>query len=400
MTGSNEEDECRLLHRLRDSEGIFDLLAAGSGEPELTLQDKLRRKYPDDVVRAAFALRELRQRARSKFTRADRMWFDRRGLEQATSEAVGLHKAQRFYGRVCDYCSGIGGNTIALATRCDVVAVDSNPAQVLRTKWNAEVYEVAARVAGICADVVTLPASQDLLHVDPDRRPGGRRRSARVEDCVPGIDYLRRAVREFRGGGIKLSPAGNFANKFADVEYELISLGSECKEAVVWFGALATPDLWRATVLPAGATLFGDPLEAVASVGELGGYLFDPDPAVVRAGLVDLLAERTGVHRLDRAEEYLSSDRLVESPFFQAFEVHAALPNNERAIRQHFRRAGIGSVEIKARHIPIQADAFRRRLPLEGSKSAVLIFARVAGRSRALVCRRIGKDDGASRGPR
>ena len=68
-----------------------------------------------------------------------------------------------------------------------------------------------------------------------------------------------------------------------------------------------------------------------------GRYLYDPDSAVVRAGLVDLLARDVGLWRLDDAEEYLSSDNLISSPFCTPFEVLALLGNNTKAVRQAVR---------------------------------------------------------------
>ena len=85
-------DECRVLHVLRETPQIFEQIAASNG-PELSLQAILRRQYPDDVVRAAISLQDLRRKGGGKFSRADQMWFDRQGLEQSTSEGVARHKA-------------------------------------------------------------------------------------------------------------------------------------------------------------------------------------------------------------------------------------------------------------------------------------------------------------------
>ncbi len=154
------------------------------------------------------------------------------------------------------------------------------------------------------------------------------------------------------------------------------------------FGELATPGLWRATILPAGVTLAGDPLEFAPDVGPLGEYLHDPDPAVVRAGLVDLACGRLGLQRLDPEEEYLTSRDPIDSQLVRSFQVVAELPNNDREIRAFFRQSDFGHVEVKCRRIPIRAEDVLRKLPRPGSERAVLIYARIAGRSRAVVCRR------------
>src|SRR4051794_24096502 len=57
-----------------------------------------RKDAPAELVAAALRLVEGRRRGASKFLRADRMWFEPRGVEQATSEAVARHKARRFAG--------------------------------------------------------------------------------------------------------------------------------------------------------------------------------------------------------------------------------------------------------------------------------------------------------------
>lgn len=389
MNDSYNSDECRILRELRQSERLFEAVRQASG-PELHVQKQLRGEFPDELVRAAITLEELRKRGAEKFSRADQMWFDRKGLEQATAEAVARHKATRFSGHVWDYCAGIGGDAIAQALAgAEVTAVDRDPANCLRIQWNAEAYGVASRVKPLAADVESLTERDGLLHVDPDRRAGRAQRSVRIEDGTPGLDFLRRMTHEFDGGAIKLSPAANFTGKFPDAEIELISLEGEAKEATIWFGRLAEPGLWRATVLPTGVTLAGDPLESFAEPGPLERWIYDPDPAVVRAGLVNRLCEETGLQRLDAAEEYLTSSDLVESPFVRSFEVLADLPNNDREIRRYFRESDICQLEIKCRHVPIQADAVRRKLPLPGREAAVLIFARVAGRTRAIVCRRV-----------
>ena len=385
-------EELQQLRRLREAEGIFERLRELEGT-ELQKQRQLRDEFPDDVVRAAFALEELRERAKDKFSRAERMWFDRQGLEQATSELVARHKARRFEGPVWDLCSGIGGDAITLAERGEVLAMDRNPAACLRTQWNAEVYGVADHLRIECADVERLFQSSaevpDRVHIDPDRRAARRGRSLRIEDGQPGLPFLQSLMDTVPGGAIKLSPAANFLGKFPEAEIELISLHGECKEATVWFGELAEPGRWRATVLPANETLSGHPLDALCDFGPPARFLYDPDPSVVRSGLVNLLAEQASLTRLDEAEEYLTSEDWCESPFVRGFEVLAELPNNDRAIRKYFRDHPAGEVEIKCRHVPIQAEAVRRKLPLEGTGKAVLVFARIAGKTRAVVCRRM-----------
>lgn len=386
----HDDSECQVLVELRARPEILAAVEAGSGS-ELALQTRLRKEFPDALVRQAVALQQLRRQAAGKFSRADQMWFDRVGWEQSTSEAVARHKSQRFPAgeTVWDLCCGIGSDAIAIAGRTSVIAVDNRPSACLRTLWNADAYEVSQRLEVRCADVLALSRGREFVHIDPDRRAEGGTRANRVEDYVPGLEFLRQLSETARGGAIKVGPASNFGGKFPGTEIELISLNGECKEATVWFGELAGAEIYRATVLPSGATLAGHPLSAAAEVTPLQAYLYDPDPAVVRAGLVDLCAEQLGLTRLDAAEEYLTSDARIDSPFVTPFQVLDEFPNNERELRRRLRATPSGSYEIKCRHLPVKAETLRRRLPTDGQDVGTLFLARLAGQARWIRARRM-----------
>ncbi len=384
----DSKEECQILSQLNENSELFDLISQAKGT-ELHIQKFLRKQYPSDLVQVALTVADLRKQAQFKFQHASEMWFDRVGLEQSTSEIVARHKSKRFEGEVWDFCCGIGGDTISLADQCQVHSVDLNPASCLRTEFNAKVYGVHQNVETHCADVMEMLSQGQIVHVDPDRRSQKqKKRSLRVEDGSPDLDQLLQIINVSEGGAVKLSPAGNFGGKFSNTEIELISLNGECKEATIWFGSLAKPGIWRATVLPSGETIEGEPLGALAEQSTLLKYIYDPDPSVVRAGLIDQLSVDQGFFRLDPAEEYLTSESPVESSFTRRFEVLEILPNNDREIRNYFRKNPFGQLEIKCRHIPIDAEAKRRKLPLEGNGSAVLFFARIQGRSKAIVAKR------------
>jgi hypothetical protein len=390
-------DDVSLLERLHNCPELFERIRSLRGN-ELAIQKQLRTEFADDLVRAGLLLHDLRRRGCAKFSRAVRMWFDRTGLEQATSESVAQHKSKRFTGAadVVDLCSGIGADSIALASHSRVVAIDARPASEVMARWNAEAYGVAEQIRGEVGPAEDVDLGDRPFHIDPDRRPGGQR-SLKIEDHQPGLEFLQQLTTHPAGGAIKLSPASNFGGKFPGCEIELVSLDGECKEAIVWCGPLKTATDWRATVLPAGDSLTGDPWSAVSQQSPLQRYLFDPDPAVVRAGLVDVLCESAGLARLDREEEYLTASEPVSSPFGQTFEVVAELPNNEREIRNWFRQANCGQVEIKCRRVPVVPEKVRKHLPLEGTQALVLIYARIAGRTHAVVCRRLGSQPATSR---
>ncbi|MEZ5949590.1 MAG: hypothetical protein R3C12_10320 [Planctomycetaceae bacterium] len=311
--------EIALWRELRETPELLEEIQRQTGD-ELRIQHALRSRYPAELVRLGLELNAVRLKASGKFSRGNQLWLTRRALEQATSEPVAQYKARRF-GRLSnpdllihDYCCGMGGDAIALARHGRVLASDLDPVVLQLAAWNAEVHGVADRIEFAQADAAASDVTGRIIHIDPDQRDATGRRHLRLEQVHPELTILQEMANNCRAGAIKLSPASNFGGKFPRSEIELVSWRGECKLATVWCGELGEPGLWRATSLPTGETLAGDPLAAWPETTEIQEYLYDPDPAVVRAGLINLLGESLNLSRIDDADEYLTSQRLVASP--------------------------------------------------------------------------------------
>lgn len=359
-----------------------------------------RRSAPPGWVAAAIRLAEGRRKGAGKFDRAGRMWFDPVGVEQATAEVVARHKARRFAGcgaggPAVDLCSGIGGDSIALAASGPVIAVDLDAGMGRRARWNAGVYDVGDRVMAVQgrAGGFPIPAGA-LVHVDPDRRASGIGRARSVRDYAPGVGALRDLIGSARGGAIKLGPSSDFEAHFGGpgIEVELISLDGECKEATAWFGDLAgTGARRRATCLPSGAT-WSD-LDAPGTPGSPAGppdaWVFDPDPALARSGLIDGFAAAHGLRRIGPGVDLLTGPDRVASPFLTAFEVVESFPLDLKVLRREVVARGLGPLEIKTRGLEMTPEAFRARLRPGGPNPATwLLVAGRGGPGRAILARR------------
>ncbi len=377
--------------QLRSTPELLTAIESANGT-ELQIQQQLRREYSAELVRLGLELVQLRKKAERKFSRADQLWLTRQSLEQATSEQIARHKAERFSRykqEVWDLCSGMGSDAIALAGHCQVHACDLDAVQLQLASWNADAYDKLEKIAFTQQDATRVNVAGKVIHIDPDQRDTTGRRHLRLEQIQPGLTSLQEMAENCKAGVIKLSPASNFGGKFPDCEAELISLHGECKAANIWCGELAQPGMWRATVLPSGESIAGDPLSAWPEMTPLQNYLYDPDPSLVRSGLVNMFAEQQGLSRLDDAEEYLTSDQLLESPFVTGFQVVDVLNRNEKQLRKYLREQNIGAVEIKCRHVPIDVERVRKSLSLKGDKAITLIYARIEKKTRLVICNRV-----------
>jgi hypothetical protein len=319
------------------------------------------------------------------------MFFTRVGLEQATDEWVGAYKATRFAGRhaVADLCCGIGGDLLALARNGPVVGVDCNPIAAHFAAINANTDVRAADVLEFDLDAI------DAWHIDPDRRPTGRRTTS-LAACQPNLATMERLLARLPHAAIKLAPACAVPAAWTRrCELEWISRMRQCRQLVAWHGDLAkTPGLRRATILAADShttprCVLGAAKQPIPVTDRPDRFVFDVDAAVLAAGLQGVLAAEYSLHALGNGPTYLTGPRAICDPALACFEVADVLPLERRRLARYLRVRSVGTLEIKKRGVDVDPENLRRALKLRGNNSATLLLSRVAGRPTAIVAQRV-----------
>ncbi|HEU4948041.1 MAG TPA: class I SAM-dependent methyltransferase [Kribbella sp.] len=359
---------------------------------ELALVEQLRRRYDAAVVTAAVTQASLRHRAVAKFSAADaaRMYFTPDGLEQATRSTVAEHRALRIAmtvpgAAVIDLGCGIGGDLVAAARAgLRVTGVERDPATAVAARANLAALDLPGTVLVGDAESQDL-TSYDVVFADPARRADGKRLFDRNAYSPPWS-----FVTGLLAGTacVKVAPGIPHEAVPAEVEAEWVSDGGEVKEAALWSGRLFSGALRRATLLPGGATVT-DADAPSAKPGPVGHYIYEPDGAVVRAGLVTAVAAVVDGWLLDPRIAYVTACELIPTPLASAYEVVEALPYKEKALRSWVRRAGVGTLEIKKRGIDVDPAQLRKRLAPKGTAAATLIVTRIGRDAIAYSCRRV-----------
>lgn len=356
---------------------------------------RLAERHGSGHARAAVALLAGRAAAAGKFAGAETLFCDREAAEQTGSEIVAAHTAARFagYQHVADLGCGMGGDTLALARHARVLAIDRDPARRAMLAANVEAHGLADRVTVLDAEIEGWAPPDgspvDAVWCDPSRRDSGGRRLA-PESWSPPLAAALDAAARVPAAGLKLAPGIDLTLLPQDGEIEFVSLRRQLVAAVLWLGGLCGAPR-RATVLPAGASMSGEPDRGSTPCAEPGTYLYDPDPTVGRAALIDVLAGQIGAWKLEERVAYLSSDTRVSTPFARRFRVHAWLPFSERRLYEQLSAMGARRVEVMRRASPVDTNALERRLneALGGGDTVLTVALTHAGeRHVALVCER------------
>ena len=361
--------------------------AVEASDDPLQASAALRRRGAAEHVAAALTQASLRRRAVDKFGEdAARMYFTPEGLEQATRRPVARHRAGRLQAArassVIDLGCGIGGDLLAVAQAGITTAgIDLDPLRVEVARANLAALDLGGAVS--VADATTIDhGAFDVAFADPARR-SARGRTFSIEDWTPPwsfvLDLLGRAacVKVAPGIAHDLVPDG--------VEAEWVSDRGEVKEAALWSGALASARR-RATVIGEGglATLT-DEDDPGAEVRAVGGFLYEPDGAVIRAGLVTAVAAGVGGGLIDEHIAYVTADEAFRTPFARSYRVIEELPQREKALRAALRERRIGRLTIKKRGVAVVPEDLRKRLALTGDVDGTIVLTRVAGKGVCLL---------------
>jgi hypothetical protein len=378
--------------------GLID--EAGGVGGTVALTSRLRKSLSSARVHLVLEQADLRRRASEKFANASRMFFTRRGLEQATDEIVAAYKSSRMpSGRVADLCCGIGGDLLALARRGPVLAVDRDPISALLSEANCAACGIAPTDTGlqILTDDVAHTSMEGCVaaHLDPDRRPAGRR-TTHIEAHQPDQQQIEQLLDRLPDMALKLAPATEPPAVWLErAEWEWISRGGQCRQLVAWFGALAgCAGSRRATILRADGTsqtLSGNHQVAILPCDKIGRYLYEPDAAVLAAGLEGTLAAEHGLEAISPGIAYLTGDAPLCDAALAGFEIEDVLPLDLKQLRGVLHKRGIGRLEIKKRGLPHDPQRVRRDLALQGSAEATLVLTRRSGKAIALLCRRLSQ---------
>ena len=360
---------------------------------------RLRAEVGVELAGPAWGIARQRERARPAFgADTDRLLFTGDTLEQAGRPVLADRRARRLLAggvdRVADLGCAAGTDTVALARAgASVVAVDRDPVARELTALNV----AALGLAGVevrDADVVDLVAAATDGRVagcpaavlDPARR-AGRRRLLDPDRWSPPWSTVTTLLDRVPTCVVKVAPGLDHDRVPGGVEAEWVSVGRSIVEALLWGRGVSVT--WRRATLVSG----DDVLELTAGsdpgpspVGPVRRWLHEPDPAVIRSGLVSLVAAEMGATGVDPTIAYLTSDARASSAWVTSYEVTDVLPFSLKRLKALLRTRDVGRVTVKKRGSPIEPETLARQLRGPGEGTAVVVVTRVAGAPTAIVC--------------
>gem|GEM_PF-647396 len=361
----------------------------------LALQRALRNELPPAEAAAVGEQVVLRARARERFGRAFVGWlWTAETLEMAAHPGAAHRRAQRLARSAESVIDGTVGAGVDLSACAEAglwaAGFERDEVRALLAAHNLRGHASVAR-----ADIRRPPAdlARHALLLDPSRRgPDGRRFDpSRFE---PSWQTCLALARSAPLSVVKAPPGIDRGDVPSDAEVEWVQAGRSLREAALWFGRGTVPGLRRAVVLEADAELDSRAPAVPWEARPLGGVLYDPEPAVTRAGLAAQLAAMLVAWPLDPDVAYLSAEDFRPTPFARAFAILDVLDFSLGRLRAHLRRRGWRLGEVLRRRFPLEPEALRRLCGRVEGEPVAAICTTVAGRRLVILGRPLATGPG------
>jgi hypothetical protein len=301
---------------------------------------------------------------------------------------------------------GIGADSLEFAqTGLPVTAVELDPATAEIAKWNLKDYP---NVRVICSD--GLAVAREVaghfggLFADPARREranhGKREQIFDPDQYLPPLGQVLDLTAVVPALGVKIAPVIPHEALPTGAEAQWVSVDGDVVECCLWFGPLATRGVARSALLLRSASGGAEARErlvvgagdgempAEQPFGQVGEYLFEPDGAIIRAGLLATAAAELHAHQLDTSIAYLTGNQpppKADLPLATAYRVIDVMPFNVKQLKSNLQARHVGRVTIKKRGTAVTPEQLRPQLALKGKKEATLVLTRIAGKHSVLI---------------
>ena len=345
-------------------------------------------RFPDIPVREAVAQIQARQKVRHKipswYIRDQILFPPTLSVEQASSEDTAKYKASLIKGKsMADLTGGMGVDTYFLGRNCQqAYYVEQQEVLCQLARHNFTILGVPQmEVKNTTAeDFLEKAPILDFIFLDPARRGAENQKLYKLADCQPDVtrllpELLQKTDRIL----LKAAPMLDIQQGLAELEFvkevHVVAVKNEVKELLFLiekgFSAeshIVTINLETEKAAPFQFTL-SDEQAAQAPLSEPLEYLYEPHPALLKAGAFKLLAQRYQLFKLHPNSHLYTSSTFVPNFPGRSFRILFFGKPDKKILQQFFPE---GKALISSRNHPLTVQQLVKKLKLKEGGSRYL----------------------------
>ena len=310
-------------------------------------------------------------------------------IEQCSSEASAKYKASLMQGQsFADLTGGLGIDTFFISQhfqQADYVERQVELCDLARHNFavlgsQVEIWNETAE------DYLKHCGTKDYIFIDPARRDAYGRKTVSIGDCTPDVVAIQDLLLEKASRVmVKLSPMLDITKALEELhhvhEVHVVAVANECKELDFvmergYEGEVQCVCTHLLTLQPEVRFLLEEERRGATPLAEtVMRYLYEPNPAVMKAGGYKTVAERYGVLKLHKNSNLFTSDVLALDFPGRVFEVESFAPFNKR----------VDNASIAVRNFPLTVAELRKALKIWDGDGIYLFATTLKGEKRVVI---------------
>ena len=349
------------------------------------------------ALRQIEARQLLRKKVPSWSENEDLIFPAHLSIEQCSSEASAQYKAGLLQGQTfADLTGGLGIDTYYIAQRfrqADYVEQQTELCDF--AIHNFEVLKANVKVWNESAeDYLKHCEPKDCIFIDPARRDEHGRKTVSISDCTPDVSALQdELLQKAQKVMIKLSPMLDISKALEELHHvkavHVVAVANECKELVfiIERDYQGEPQFVCVNLMTSQPEVCFAQEEERQCPSRLAdgvlNYLYEPNPAVMKAGCFKLLTERFDVCKLHKNSNLYTSNQLITDFPGRIFEVVDWAPYNKKVNQTLLQ--GVEKASIAVRNFPLSVAELRRVLKIKDGDIVYLFATTLKGEEKVII---------------
>ena len=318
-------------------------------------------------------------------------------IEQCSSEATAQYKANLLNGNTfADLTGGLGIDTYYIDRhfqKTDYVERQTELCDLARHNFSVlntkiEVHNETAE------DYLNHCEPKDCIFIDPARRDEHGRKTVSIADCTPNVaDLQDLLLQKAEKVMVKLSPMVDISKALEELrqvkEVHVVAVANECKELdfILERGYQGEIQFVCVNLLTEQPEVRFTMDEERNSSGKLAEsvlkYLYEPNPAVMKAGCFKLLTQRFDVFKLHKNSNLYTSEDLISDFPGRIFEVEGWAPYNKKVKQALLQEVDKASIAV--RNFPLSVADLRKTLKISDGDEWFLFATTLKGEQKILI---------------
>jgi hypothetical protein len=329
-------------------------------------------------------------------------------IEQCSSEAAAKYKAGLLDGQTfADLTGGLGIDSFYISQRfrqTDYVEMQTELCDLAR--HNFAILKADVKVLNETAeDYLKRCEPKDCIFIDPARRDEHGRKTISISDCTPDVAALQDLLRQkAKRVLIKLSPMLDISKALEELchvkEVHVVAVANECKE----LDFIMERD-YQGEVHFVCVNLMTNQQELCFTMAEernsttrladgVMKYLYEPNPALMKAGCFKLLTACFDVYKLHRNSNLYTSDRLILDFPGRVFEVQDWAPYNKKV--KSTLLADVKKASVAVRNFPLSVAELRKNLKIADGDENYVFATTLKGEEKIIILTKKAASDEAA----